>query len=274
MPYLTELDADTGLIDANIAPNKGSEYEPAYGAARPFPHVVIDDFLPKALLERCASEFPSELGVAGVRFDRAQEQRKTHFNPDLLPTFSRTLFYTFNSRPFVRLIENISGIKRLIPDPFFLGAGLHETTQGGYLNIHADFNHHRPMDVERRINVLIYLNQDWEAEYGGQLELWNADMSLKVVSVVPAFNRCVIFNTDSKSFHGNPEPVAHPRALPRRSIALYYYTSTWADTKEEHTTRFRARAHTRDQLDWSVRSRELLRDLTPPALYRLLARAR
>jgi hypothetical protein len=270
---LEQFDPATGL-DLTSAARKGTELAGSYASAKPFPHVVIDEFLPNTVLELCLRDFPSQTGIVGVSFDREQERLKTQFNPDTLSSEVRALFYAFNSRPFIQVLENITGIKGLIPDPFFLGAGLHETTQGGYLHIHADFNHHKPLNLERRINVLIYLNKDWQPDYGGQFELWDQAMTSKQVAAAPLFNRCVIFNTNSDSFHGNPEPVNHPRGEPRRSIALYYYTSTWSDAKAEHTTRFRTRAGTGDRVDWSVRRRELIRDLLPPRLYRALSRRR
>jgi 2OG-Fe(II) oxygenase superfamily len=120
------------------------------------------------------------------------------------------------------------------------------------------------MHLERRINVLIYLNKDWKSQYGGSLELWDNAMTKSEVSIVPLFNRCVIFNTTSNSNHGNPQPVNHPSNVPRRSIALYYYTATWDGTKSEHTTQFRPRQATADKVDWDVRSNELAEDLLPP----------
>jgi hypothetical protein len=264
------MDGETGLIDARIDPAQGCDLRERYNAASPFPHVVIDDFLPPSILEACLADFPGAGGAACVQFDRAQERGKTHFNPDSLSARARGLFYSFNSLPFIRVLENITGITGLIPDPYFLGAGFHEIKQGGHLSVHADFNYHRQINLERRINVLIYLNKDWKPEYGGQLEFWTSGMSERAESIVPIFNRCVIFNTTSSSMHGNPRLVDHPRGLPRRSIALYYYTSTWSDSKVDHTTQFRTRRGSTDRPDWRVRTRELLRDVLPPVLYRHL----
>ncbi|MGH7009896.1 MAG: 2OG-Fe(II) oxygenase, partial [Caulobacteraceae bacterium] len=204
----------------------------------------------------------------------AQERLKTQFNPDSLSIRARTLFYGFNARPFLRTIENITGIEGLIPDPYFLGGGFHETTQGGHLSIHADFNHHKPMDLERRVNVLIYLNDDWDESYGGCLELWDRGMKSRVQSYVPTCNRCVIFSTTTDSYHGNPEPVNHPRLVSRKSIALYYYTSTWTEEKRGQTTQFRVRKGTDDRIDWTVKRNELIADLIPPVLARSVRRIR
>src|SRR5206468_2179145 len=98
-----------------------------------------------------------------------------------------------------------TGIPGLMPDPYFEGGGLHETKRGGHLGIHADFNIHSQLKVERRLNLLIYLNENWDKTFGGELELWNKDMKECAVRVAPIFGRAVIFNTDLDSFHGHPE---------------------------------------------------------------------
>jgi hypothetical protein len=263
------MDADTGLVAAGQTRSKGAELSQAYATAEPFPHTVIDDFLPAPILEACLAAFPTASSDT-ITYDRAQERHKRQFNPDFLEPVTRSLFYSFNSLPFIQVLENITGIGGLIPDPFFLGAGFHEITQDGHLSVHADFNHHKPMNLERRINVLIYLNKDWDDAYGGQLELWNEKMTTKVKAITPKFNRCVIFNTTSTSYHGNPEKVRHPRGVSRKSIALYYYTSTWDEAKREHTTQFRVRRGARDKIDWHVKARELALDLAPPILTRTL----
>lgn len=266
--YLSEMDGDFGFMPLLAGDTKGKELSAQYNGAEPYPHIVIDNFLPSEMLEKVLKEFPTTPGAESAQFDRAQERFKTQSNPEDLTPRMRTLFYAFNSRPFIRVLENITGIKGLIPDPYFLGAGFHEISTGGHLSIHADFNHHKPMDLERRINVLIYLNKDWRAEYGGQLELWDRQMQGAVETVVPEFNRCVIFNTNSDSYHGNPSIVNHPMNVSRKSIALYYYTSTWSAAKRDHTTQFRVRAGTGDKRDWKVAMTELVADLMPPMLYR------
>jgi hypothetical protein len=267
VPYLSEMDGDTGYVSIDTR-EKGQELSETYNSARPFPHIVIDDFLPREILDLCLEKFPSNLSADDEYFEREQERYKAQFNPDALVDPLRRLFYSFNSKPFIRVLENITGIKGLIPDPYFLGAGFHEIGQGGHLSVHVDFNHHKPMNLERRINLLIYLNKDWEKEYGGQLELWNIDMSKCEQSVVPIFNRCVIFSTSSGSYHGNPHAVAHPDGVTRKSIALYYYTSTWSDAKRDQTTQFKVRPGTADRVDTTVRNRELVTDLLPPILLR------
>ncbi|MEO7787573.1 MAG: 2OG-Fe(II) oxygenase [Sphingomicrobium sp.] len=273
MVYVSVMDEQSGLLDWKTGETLGKELQAGYQAAAPFPHAVIDDFLPPAILDEMLALWPElSLGAEGMTFDRAQERFKSSYQPEAMPEAARRLFYSFNSKPFIKLMENITGIKGLIPDPYFMGAGFHEIKQGGHLSVHADFNHHVIMNLERRINVLIYLNKDWQSEFGGGLELWDEKMTTLHHDIVPAFNRCVIFNTTSNSQHGNPQPVAHPQGISRKSIALYYYTATWSETKRAHTTQFQVRPGSADKTDWAVKLGEIKDELLPPILARKLNR--
>jgi Rps23 Pro-64 3,4-dihydroxylase Tpa1-like proline 4-hydroxylase len=277
MPYLDLMNPRTGFILPNAIGDKGKELATEYANAEPFPSVMIDDFLPHELAESLLKHFgPAVVEGNGLdqSYDRAQERLKNSYHPDALDDTARSIFYSFNSRPFIKIIENITGIKGLIPDPYYLGAGYHEIGNGGHLSIHADFNHHKPMNLERRINILIYLNKEWKEDYGGQIELWTDDMGRRVQSHVPTFNRCVIFNTTSTSMHGNPQPVNHPDGVSRKSVALYYYTSTWSDSRRSHTTQFKVRPGSEDKRDWKVRLGEIKTDILPPIMIRALSRLR
>lgn len=274
MSYLSIMDSKTGYIQPQDAINLGKDLYDQYSHNKPFPWIVIDNFLPVELADSILDNFgPHSESSENIIFDRSQERFKANFHPDTLNNFARGIFYSFNSRPFIKILENITGIKGLIPDPYFLGAGFHEISNGGHLSVHADFNFHKPMHLERRINVLIYLNKEWEESFGGQLELWDTQMTTKFHSLVPSFNRCVIFNTTSDSMHGNPEVVNHPDGVSRKSIALYYYTSTWDSTRKSHTTQFKARPNTSDKIDWQVKLNELKTDMIPPIVLRNFSRA-
>ena len=121
---------------------------------------------------------------------------------------------------------------------------MHECGAGGFLNIHADFtrHHHRP-EWRRRVNLIVYLNEGWQSEWGGSLELWDSGMRQCVVRVPPLANHAVIFNTDEGSFHGFPVPIMCPAGVLRRSLALYYYTAEdeTAARGIPHTTNYRSR---------------------------------
>lgn len=196
-----------------------------YLAAQPFPHVVLDDFLPAAFASQLLDGFPPK-HLASVTREDAHQYLKRGFRPgDLGDTPARANVQPFNSRPFLVFLESLTGIEGLMPDPDYLGAGYHEISPGGSLAVHADFTVHQRLNLVRRLNVLLYLNREWEPAYGGNLELWDAGMQHCVTSIAPIFNRCVVFTTTPSSFHGHPEPLACPQDRTRRSLALYYYTA-------------------------------------------------
>lgn len=263
------LDPETLSIEVDAARAAAAPLAKEYQSGKPYNHICIDNFFPEQVLWRVQGDLQSlEANKDSSTFERAQENLKTQYNPDRLPAFSRELFHALNSRPFLLFLEEMTGIKGLIPDPYFIGAGIHRVSNGGHLDIHADFNLHKQMSVERRLNVLIYLNDDWREEWGGSFEIWENDMSAKVKSFVPIFNRMCCFSTGSNTFHGNPEKVNHPDGEPRQSIALYYYTATWDPTRKSHSTIFKPRPGSEDQEDRRSRRHAILEDWLPPAVYR------
>lgn len=267
MTPVYQIDPETLLISPNAAREAAAPHAAAYRGAAPYPYGSFDNFLPPQILDRVREEL-RELPEAETMFDRPQERLKSSYQPERLKPYTRALFHALNSKPFLAFLEELSGIEGLIPDPYFAGGGIHVVANGGHLDIHADFNHHGKLNLERRMNVLIYLNRDWREEWGGSFEIWNREMTEKVAGFVPLFNRMVCFNTGSDTWHGNPQPVNHPDGEPRQSIALYYYTATWDSTRKSHTTLFKPRPGTADQRDRMVARHALLQDILPPAIYR------
>lgn len=261
------IDPENLTISSDAARKAAEPYAEAYQSATPYNHGCIDNFLPVEVIERVRADLAT-LPDAEDSYDRAQERLKTSYNPERLPFYTKALFHAFNSRPFIFFLEKMTGIKGLIPDPYYAGAGIHKVANGGHLDIHADFNLHEPMQLERRLNVLIYLNPDWKEEWGGSFEIWNNEMTTKEASFVPIYNRMVCFSTGSNTFHGNPMPVNHPDGKPRMSIALYYYTATWGPHRQSHTTLFKPRPGSADETDRFVARRQFLANITPPILYR------
>ena len=250
----------------------GAALAESYRNAAPFPHVVLDDFLDPAVLRRVVAEFPRREGR--TYFDRPQERFKYQFDPNSVESgLIRNLLAELNGEPFLAFLEAMTGIEHLIPDPYYAGAGLHETLPGGHLSVHADFNIHIKMQVERRLNLLVYLNDDWPASYRGELELWDKAMRKAAVSVAPLLGRAVVFDTTLKNYHGQPEPLACPPGRSRRSIATYYYTALPAevDTTARSTT-FQQRPGTGDRRDWRVQYDHLVQDWVPPRLQKIARR--
>ncbi len=238
------MDGDDLFLDKNDAITFGLSRAGEYKNSTHFNHIIIDNFLPKRLANNFLNNFPSTTTKnARVFTDKHFEFKKRGFSPYECnqPLLNHFLF--FNSEPFLYFLESITGIKGLISDPRFLGGGLHEIEKDGRLGIHADFRIHTDLHLQRRINVLIYLNKNWSDIYGGNLELWDEKMTSCFKKIKPIFNRCVIFNTDPESYHGHPEPLQSPISKTRKSIALYYYSASKSiyDEIPRDTTQFQAR---------------------------------
>jgi hypothetical protein len=245
----------------------GRALHDTYERATPFPHVVIDDFTDAALLDRVVSEFPPVTDM-GIQFDAPQEVKSAEQSWERMGPATQTLLTMTSSAPFLAWLEALTGIDALIPDPHFEGGGLHQIRRGGKLGVHADFNKHRKYGLDRRLNLLLYLNRDWRDEWGGQLELWNRDMSSCEVRVAPAFNRCVVFSTTSQAFHGHPDPLACPADITRKSVALYYYTNGRPREEEygRHNTLFQRRPGTNDATKPRRNLGDRVKLLIPPVL--------
>ena len=136
--------------------------------------------------------------------------------------YTRMMFAFLKSETWIRFLEGLTGIENLIPDPKYFGSGIHMTSGGGKLNIHADFN--RLGKLHRRVNTFLFLNEDWNESFGGHLEFWNREMNKCEQRILPTFGRFVVFSTTDFSYHGHPHPLTCPKGRVRRSLALYYYT--------------------------------------------------
>lgn len=220
-----------------------NKYWLEYAQAQPFPHIVIDNFLPEDILDRVLEEFPDPQKIAWKTFDNSAEKKLASTSELQMGENTRLLLQQLNSSTFISFLEKLTGIDGIIPDPHFVGGGLHQIEKGGYLKIHVDFNRHKRMRLDRRLNLLIYLNKDWQEEYGGHFEMWNTEMTKCEKKILPIFNRCVIFSTTDFSFHGHPEPLNCPKNRTRKSLALYYYSNgrPAEEVGDGHSTVFRER---------------------------------
>jgi 2OG-Fe(II) oxygenase superfamily len=218
-----------------------------YSSADPFPHVVLDGLLPDSILDRVVGEFPPP-SDQWRHFDD-ENQRKYGggvLELDCGPS-TRNVLSEFNSSAFVDFLQTLTGIgEPLIPDPHYRGGGLHQIDREGYLEVHADFNRHPAFGLDRRVNVLLYLNRDWRSEWAGQLELWDRTMSRAVQRIEPVFNRMVIFSITDTAFHGHPDALRCPAGQMRRSLAFYYYSNGRPpeERSNDHSTLFQ---HTRSE---------------------------
>jgi hypothetical protein len=246
-----------------------------YARADPFPHAVFDDFFPEQALLEILKEFPTPEAIDWQRFNTPNEKKLASRRETQLGDYTRHFIWELNSSVFISFLETLSGIKGLVPDPHLGGGGLHQIERGGLLKIHADFNRHLGLELDRRVNVLLYLNRDWKEKYGGHLELWDRGMKQCVKRLLPVFNRMVVFSSSDFSFHGHPDPLTCPKGWSRKSLAMYYYTNGRPQDEEspDHTTVFHARQgeqidrnRTPPKRSWKA----VVIDFVPPILVKLL----
>lgn len=228
------------MLDLNRWRKRLPDLTRIYQTDQPFPHIVLDDFLEPEAASQVMEAFPAVKDEGWIHYVHVNEKKHGLNKMQLLPPYIQQLIKVLNSKASVDYISELTGIPGLLADESLEGGGLHQSQRNGFLNIHADFTvHPHKRNLRRRVNLLIYLNKDWEDSYNGHLELWTRDMKSCVQKISPIFNRCVIFNTDEDSYHGLPEPILCPEDMTRKSIALYYFTEETKPIKK--ATNYRAR---------------------------------
>ncbi len=248
-------------------------HQAAWEEAEPFPHVVIDDFLPEPWARAALEAFPSPERMEAFTWQEYERKGALRPGVDGCPEALELTLNSFNSGSFVSFLEVLTGIHGLVGDPHFDGGGAHQTLDGGRLGVHVDFNFHKALGLYRRLNLIYFLNPDWQDEYGGHLELWDREVAKCQVRVAPIFNRAVLFETSDHSWHGHPDPMRLPPGVTRKSLALYFYASGQGEQELEfHWTRHRARPARAQPPRRSLR--HWLRLLTPPIVDKLAQRLR
>lgn len=212
-PTLKTLDLTVATTEKLMAFSEGQR--PRYINALPFPHIIIDNLFSHELLESVRQDVQT-LTASPSAASRAMGSTTRYFLLDLC------------SSRFCLFLESLTGIDGLIPDPHVDDGGVHEMSRGSFLKLHAGVNWHRKLGLERRLNMLIYLNPHWDERWGGQLELWDSDMQNQFVKVPPVFNKTIIFSTTDHAYYGYPTPLECPDDMTQRSLCLNYYSSSRA----------------------------------------------
>jgi Rps23 Pro-64 3,4-dihydroxylase Tpa1-like proline 4-hydroxylase len=224
------------------------EIQRAFQEARPFRHVQIDNFLELEVCEQLLRDFPSfdkkkainELGHVG---GKAVIENVSSISP-----FYASFYDYINSKPFLQIISDLTGIPDLLADETLFGGGTHENLDGQYLDAHIDFNIDERRMLHRRLNILIYLNKEWEESWGGSIELHSNPRipeTDEIKAFVPLFNRAVFFETSEYSWHGFPviRLPQDKKDLSRKSFSIYLYTKDRPaeEVVAPHTTFYVAR---------------------------------
>lgn len=191
---------------------------------KPFPHWVGDGFLAAETVRSINAEWPQE----AWHKEDGKGQRK--WSTQALPPTARAVVDAIDPA----VVSQLVGIPGLVADPELGGGGLHCIPRGGFLLMHRDYNAHPSRRWHRRVNLLVYLNEVWQDDWRGHLQL-GVD---KPRRIAPLGGRCVVFTMREDSWHGHPEPLACPEDVQRRSLALYFYTPG-PPPEPVHTTIYR-----------------------------------
>jgi Rps23 Pro-64 3,4-dihydroxylase Tpa1-like proline 4-hydroxylase len=257
----------------SLANEKKKEYQ----NANPFPSISFQNFLDEDTLTAVLNEFPDLSKQKDViRYNNHNEIKLAGKGESNFGPATKQLMHFLNSQPVLEFLQELTGItETLLPDPYFEGGGYHEIKPGGLLKVHADFNKNILSKLDRRINLLVYLNKDWEESYGGHFELWDKDLKKAEKKILPTFNTIAIFSTTDFSYHGHPNPLTCPPDRSRKSLALYYYTNGRPESEinkglEDHTTLFKGRQGVENDVKHLRTARSIIRDFIPPIVLKAI----
>jgi hypothetical protein len=213
-----------------------------YQHAEPFAYVHLSDFLEAGMARAAAAEFPEPSSDAWIQYKHFNENKAGLTKRELFPETLGKIVDELNGAEFLAWLSKLCGIPNLVADPALEGGGLHQSGRGGFLNVHTDFTmHHHKKNWKRRINLIVYLNPQWELEWGGAIELWDREVRQCRASVAPLLNHALIFSTTDISYHGFPDKLRCPEGISRKSLALYYYTVERDSNEISQSTNYQAR---------------------------------
>ena len=228
------------ILADNFNTENIKKYSELYKSAVPFPHLVIDNFLKEESANSILSNF--KLSKSWINYSFINNKKhwglsdKKYMNEDC-----QEVFEELGSEEFVNFLSKITNTKNIFLDKSLNTGGLAQVFNGGKCSMHTDFNSHAIQKRWRRVfNILIYFNKNWLEEYNGQLEFWDENLKKKISSVSPIFNRCLIFKTDKKSYHGYPETINIPSNMSRKCLNGWYFIEEEKELKL-YPTRYRPR---------------------------------
>ena len=217
-------------------------YNPAalavsHSVGLPVPYTIIDDFLPDELFKTLSFEVDFLQESDWTVFTNGTSLRKECRNFTSTPRI-QSMVYSFQGSTFLKWIEQVTGIDKLVADPHYRGGGITRVSRGNILGLHNDFNWNEQIRLTRRANIILYMNAEWDASWGGDLEFWNFDRTECLVKIEPRPNRLAIWNYDERLIHGHPHPLACPEHIARQNFIQFYYGSNATHETPPHKSQF------------------------------------
>lgn len=250
--YLEEISKSSNLKYFGNWTKNVEELREKFINAKPFEHIVIDEFLEPNYAEEVFKLFPKP-DSTWHEYKNPIEVKYTFDDINYLPIDLKNYFYYLSSPEITNLIRQITNIDNLEYDEYLHGAGVHLHPRYGRLNIHLDYEKHPYSGKERRLNIILFMSKDWDINWNGANELWNNDVTKCIAKTDVKFNRAILFKTNDISWHGLPEKILCPHDIFRKSLA-YYYVSPLNSHKSEEQYRKKAKFVKRpeDQYDENI----------------------
>lgn len=186
--------------------------------------INIPGFLPTNITQACAEELEGLPLDKGKHFTR-KGSCMYEYN-DLLQTPKQDeLVHALHSSEFLRWLEDLTGVDKLLPDPHLVGAGYMKSFRGDTLQVHTDFNWVEETHLHRAVSIIIYFNKDWQESWGGNLNFYDFDNDKLLSSVKPDWGNMLVWTYHNLVYHGYPDPMTCPDGESRKGIRLFYYKS-------------------------------------------------
>ena len=207
-----------------------------FSSTKPFPYVIIDNFLNLNLAKKIVKNFPHHTNKKLWSYRNYCEIKKATDNWNMFPPEAYQLLSVLNSNDFLEIIRKKIKLKNLYPDYGLNGGGFHIMGEKGKLNPHLDYIIHPKLNLMRKFNLIVFFNLKWKPSNGGELCLYDKNSSNKklpgklVKKIEPKFNRAVLFDTSLSSWHG----VNEVRNMVRKSMAVYYLIDKKSKTEKRY----------------------------------------
>ncbi|RZS90856.1 2-oxoglutarate-Fe(II)-dependent oxygenase superfamily protein [Motilibacter rhizosphaerae] len=252
------------LLNPDLVARAASQRE-QFATAAPYPHIVLDDLFSPVFLDQTLPEFDALQDGGWMEFRNERETTRRSRPQAQFGPATQLYFDLVSSPRFIAFLSELTGITGLVADPLLRGGGMHESRPGGKFDVHLDFAKHPVTQLDNRLTLITYLNHGWQREWGGVLELWDADTGRCAADVVPVFGRTLLFAHTPRSLHGHPVGITPPDGRGRRSLTAYYYTNGRDD--EAAAERFTTYFAPKPALTGRERAGEVARAVVPPVLY-------
>jgi len=194
---------------------------------KPFPYVVIDNFLPTKLFKSAVKELGENISTTeDITLNDSTTRNKKTYTVNKSHPIIEEIVNLLSSKPLIRILEKHTGIEGIIPLKDFnvneTGLRfLHEMEGGGFLGSHVD--HINIGDNIHFLNSILYLTTNEIIGHGGLTYLHNKFGTKKIVGIEPKPNRLIIFFHSSESFHSVSKlSVKSPL---RHTIYMDYYAN-------------------------------------------------